>query len=111
MLMQKHSEESKEEVLIIGKASILNVCVLCFTSRYRVLMRELLKKAERKKKKKKKKRKQKVFLFGKSQGMTNNLTLSVYVCHGEILNDKIQKGVENRKLLEIGFYVSFHYIV
>lgn len=43
--------------------------------------------------------------------MTNNLTLSVYVCHGEILNDKIQKGVENRKLLEIGFYVSFHYIV
>lgn len=33
MLTQKHNEESKDELVIVRKASILNVCELCFTSK------------------------------------------------------------------------------
>lgn len=46
MLKQKHSEKSKDELFMVRKASILNVCVLCFMSKCRVIMRWLLKKTE-----------------------------------------------------------------
>lgn len=45
-LKQKHNEESKDELFLVRKAHILNVCVLCFTSGCRVLIRQLRKTAE-----------------------------------------------------------------
>ena len=87
---QKHSEESKDELFMVWRASILNVGVSCFMPRCRVIMRWLLKK-------------QKVFLCGKPQGMMNNLILITYACHGEILNEKYKKWWKTESSLEVHF--------
>lgn len=43
MLKQKHNEGSEDELLSIRKAGIVDICELCFPSKYKVLMKWLKK--------------------------------------------------------------------